>query len=586
MATSFITNTASLKTTIADVRKLNAKKLFLGGENILDIIKRATPTIKHSQDTRETVTENDLWGQYIETLEDGTIIIHDDWVTNPNASSGWNSAITKVESNKAYVNDTLYGNIQTENIKNGLKMFHQCSKLTSFSSDLPSLTDGKYMFYFCYSLTTFNSKLSSLTNGDNMFNYCHKLNSFKCDNLYNLTRGGSMFRGCPIASFDYNLVSLTDGGSMFQNCSSLKNFKSTLPNLTQGNSMFSGCSNLNTFTINLPTLIIGSGMFSDCSNLTLFVSDLPNLTKGGSMFSNCKKLTSFDCYNLYSLTNGDSMFSNCVKLTSFNSNLSSLTSGSDMFYNCTALTSFSSDLSNLLSGYRMFSNCTALTSFSSDLSSLLSANQMFSNCYLNAETVMYIADTIKDINSEKQLYIDGIIPYITSSNNVYSAPKGFKENGDYVVVGNNGSASITPAANIGLLTLGINVTNNADTIQQQLEDFAKEATFDSWDDLKTHFSNKGWTVTFQYGGTTDTIPDTYGLRGGEQIIPCPIFAKLVESDEDSAEYCTEDASTFYNIEWGHDVTDTSSYTQFDSLEDAMASWNVFPKENIITSEEE
>lgn len=131
--------------------------------------------------------------------------------------------------------------------------------------------------------------------------------------------------------------------------------------------------------------------------------------------------------------------------------------------------------------------------------------------------------------------------------------------------------------------MGINVTNNSSTIQQQLEDFAKAATFDSWANLKQIFVDKGWKVTFQYGGTTTSI--TYGLGDGEQIIPCSIFAKLVEADKDSAEYCTEDASTFYNIEWGHDVTDTSSYTQFDSLEDAMASWNVFPKENIITSEE-
>ena len=140
------------------------------------------------------------------------------------------------------------------------------------------------------------------------------------------------------------------------------------------------------------------------------------------------------------------------------------------------------------------------------------------------------------------------------------------------------------ASLVGKLTLGINVSNNADTIQQQLEDFAKAATFDTWSDLKTHFSNKGWTVTFQYGGTDTSI--AYGLRDGEQIIPCPIFAKLIQvEDEDSAQYCTEDALSFYNIEWGHDVTDTSSYTLFDSLEDAMASWNVFPKENIITTEE-
>lgn len=86
MATNFITNTPSLKTTIADVRKLNAKKIFLDGENIRDIIDNATPTIKHSQDTRETVTENDLWGQWVETKSDGTIVVHDDWVSNPNAS--------------------------------------------------------------------------------------------------------------------------------------------------------------------------------------------------------------------------------------------------------------------------------------------------------------------------------------------------------------------------------------------------------------------------------------------------------------------------------------------------------------------
>jgi len=125
MATNFITNTASLKTTIADIRKLNVKKLVLGGENILDIIKNATPTIKHSQDTRETVTENDLWGQYIETKSDGTIIIHDDEVTNPNASSStaWNSSITKVEDNKAYVGDTFFANVQTEKIKDGGSTF-------------------------------------------------------------------------------------------------------------------------------------------------------------------------------------------------------------------------------------------------------------------------------------------------------------------------------------------------------------------------------------------------------------------------------------------------------------------------------
>lgn len=206
---------------------------------------------------------------------------------------------------------------------------------------------------------------------------------------------------------------------------------------------------------------------------------------------------------------------------------------------------------------------------------------MFYQCSLDAESVMYIADSIKDITAEKQLYIDGTIPYVTLSNDVYSAPKGFMSDGTYVYTYKKPQPFTTTisASDVGSLTLGINVTNNSSTIQQQLEDFAKKATFDSWAELKQEFVDKGWTVAFQYGGTFDTIPDMYNLRNGEQIIPCPIFAKLIQiEDKDSAQYCTEDASTFYNIEWGHDVTDTSSYTQFNSLEDAMVAYGVILKQ--------
>ena len=169
----YTTKTAALKATKADINNLNVKNLFLGGENILDIIKRATPTIKHSQDTRETVTENDLWGQWVETTADGTIIVHDDLVTNPNASNEytWNESITKVEDNKAYVDDSFFANIQTEKIKNGDRMFVCCTNLTSFSSDLSSLVDGHYMFCECSNLTSFSSDLPSLKDGTDMFSY-------------------------------------------------------------------------------------------------------------------------------------------------------------------------------------------------------------------------------------------------------------------------------------------------------------------------------------------------------------------------------------------------------------------------------
>ncbi len=164
MATNnYTSKTAALKATIADINKLNTKKLKVNGK---DVVLGA----KHANDTRETITDDDLWGQWIETLEDGTAIVHDDWITNHNASSNaaWNYSITKVKDNKAYVGDDLYGNIQTEMIKNGDRMFYS-SQLSQFSSDLSSLTDGFYMFSCCSNLTSFSSDLSSLTNGEKMF---------------------------------------------------------------------------------------------------------------------------------------------------------------------------------------------------------------------------------------------------------------------------------------------------------------------------------------------------------------------------------------------------------------------------------
>ena len=538
----YTTKTAALKATKADINNLNVKKLFLGGENILDIIKRATPTIKHSQDTRVTITENDLWGQYIETKSDGTIIVHDDWVTNPNASnySGWNSSITNVNKNKAHTSSGFYANIQTEKIK-----------------------DGNYMFYGCANLQSFYADLSSLSNGSRMFCNCSK--------LYH------------ISSPDYselNLNSLIDGSDMFYECSQLTSFDADLSSLIDGSNMFSNCTQLKSIYSDLSSLSNGERMFYYCNALTTVPSDLHNLKNGNGMFIQCDNLTSFNA-DLSSLSKGSYMFESCNKLTSFTSTLSSLTDGERMFYYCNALNTFTSDLSSLINGTGMFAGCPNLTSFNAVLSSLINGNGMFDNSKLSPQSVMYIADSIIDIDAEKRLYSSGTIPYATLSS-LANKSGGFTGAADYVFKDSPHTITIN-SSYVGKLTLGINVTNNSSTIQQQLEDFAKEATFDSWSDLKTYFSNKGWTVTFKYGESNESI--TYGLRGGEQIIPCPIFAKLIEADKDSAEYCTEDASTFYNIEWGHDITDTSSYTQFNSLEDAMASWNVFPKENIITSEE-
>jgi hypothetical protein len=51
-------------------------------------------------------------------------------------------------------------------------MFYNCSKLTTFTSDLSSLENGYRMFYGCSTFTSFNSDLSSLKKGDGMFYNC------------------------------------------------------------------------------------------------------------------------------------------------------------------------------------------------------------------------------------------------------------------------------------------------------------------------------------------------------------------------------------------------------------------------------
>ena len=141
-----------------------------------------------------SVTADDLWGTTATMDADGVITIDRKYLSNPNVSEAWDSSITKVEDNKAYVGDTLYGNIQTDMIKDGSYMFHNSSQFTSFNGGLSNLTNGAYMFNNCQNLTTFSSDLSNLTDGHSMF-YGTKLTTFDVE-LPNLMNGGNMFTRC------------------------------------------------------------------------------------------------------------------------------------------------------------------------------------------------------------------------------------------------------------------------------------------------------------------------------------------------------------------------------------------------------
>jgi len=360
-----------------------------------------SPTKSELLDWRENPTPYDIWAGAIIRDENGVSTSTNLFIPN---ASGWKSniydannlTITKVEDNKAYNGTTFVCNIQTDKIVKGKNMFYNSYNLTTFTSDLSSLTDGTSMFYDTY-LTTFTSDLSSLTDGTSMFYYC-LFTSFDSD-LSSLRNGESMFEGCRnLTTFTSNLSSLTNGKKMFNNCNNLTTFESDLSSLRNGESMFEGCRNLTTFTSDLSSLTDGSDMFNWCTRLTTFTSDLSSLTVGDSMFYYCGKLTTFTS-DLSSLTDGGNMFDDCSSLTTFSSNLSSLTDGYSMFYDCSGLTSFGSDLSSLTNGNYMFQNCSALTTFTSDLSSLTNGNYMFNGCNLNSASVEKILTSIPTYTS-------------------------------------------------------------------------------------------------------------------------------------------------------------------------------------------
>lgn len=246
MAKNYTSKTASLKAVTIDVHKLESNIIKVNGQDLeqsisstksdilnqLDIVKQdllyeidnATPTVKISTDTRQTITENDLWGTYVETKDNGEIVIHDDWFNNPNLNSktAWNTQITSVTNNKAYgTNNNFFANVQTEKIKNGSFMFYKCSALTSFTSDLSSLTEGHSMFHNCYSIQSFYENLSSLSNGDCMFASCSSLVKFTSD-LPQLTNASHMFYNCSaLDDFSVDVSSLVSSNNMFHCCSSI-----------------------------------------------------------------------------------------------------------------------------------------------------------------------------------------------------------------------------------------------------------------------------------------------------------------------------------------------------------------------------
>ena len=477
-----------------------------------------------------------------DSIENGTIQIHAPKAIVKKAS--WNGSDGKIDIpdveykykgcktitdikaiDENYLENDIVDGKWTEllsDLTNSNGMFTNSENLVIFDSDLSSLNYSYNMFRDCSNLTTFTSDLSSLTDSGNMFSSCLKLSDFEGD-LSSLTAGWNMFYECSnLTTFTIDLPSLTNGNYMFSNCSNLEYFDSDLKSLTICTGMFMNCVKLTTFISNLSSLITGNSMFQNCSNLTTFTSDLSSLTNGNSMFFNCSALVHFSS-NLKSLTNGQSMFYGSGIIT-FDLQLPSLTTAQSMFNNCYNLNSFKSNTKSLSDAHRMFFYCLNLTSFSSNLKSLTIGIGMFFNCKLDVSSVKNIIHTINTVET-------------------------------------------------GEITIGMGCDNNS----QDKDLFAQEVGYTDMSSLLATLRVKGWTVGAQYNGRPST---NYSLRQPQSL---PVFVKLVEvipTDENSFyEYTSQDNTKFYNLDWFHETTgSTDTYTQFNSLEEAITTFNIKPIE--------
>ena len=279
MSEIYTTNTASLKATIADIRKLNTKlidvnKLNVNGQDIKELIDDNKIVILDERGTLAN-DELDIWNSSVITDEDGNVIVGARVKPKEHTFNDiTDEQRTRFDSSFKVINNEVFdsnGNHtmfwQTGGLTDNCDtVFTIRNIISEFDSDLSSLTKGTTMFNGCRNLVTFNSDLSSLTKGSRMFDNCKALTKFNAD-LSSLTNGNMMFYSCrALTKFNADLSSLTDGSHMFEFCVSLTEFSGDLSSLKNGIGMFFQ-TQLSSFTSKLSSLEDGSNMFGYNCNL-------------------------------------------------------------------------------------------------------------------------------------------------------------------------------------------------------------------------------------------------------------------------------------------------------------------------------
>lgn len=293
----------------------------------------------------------------------------------------------------------------------------------------------------------------------------------------------------------------------------------------------SGLGTSDISSINLS--IIKDASLSNCRYLLKNKEEnihLDDLIRGRQMFVAFSGVEKINCY-APKLQVGREMF---------------MQDGGDLGLSDSTLKEFYGDLPSLKDGRNMFYG-TNLKEFRGDLSSLEMGDGMFSRPTYGDDIY------IPDLSPTSVLTIVETIPTYT-----------------------DGSSH----------TIGISI--QIDDTTEAKNAFAKEALFDSWEELNTEFSNKGWTVDWELGKVTsntleaneDTVPTKWYVKLTE-IKTNPIMKKYAEKQNkryipSKANYCTEDGEKFYKLEWCNDSNNLEGYQEFGSLLEACGYFGVIP----------
>lgn len=519
----YTTNTAALKATTADIRTLDAKTIKLGGTNIEDLIQSSSVNI---EDGREVKSKYDIWEHAAVENEDGSVTVKNLYV--PDASKWYEDH----EEDFTFTHEGNYTEVRVESRSciDG-KLYLSTDETTPIGSiDTSKIVNGDYLFA---------TRFDVLDDDYGLMWWQSSIKDFKFKgNLDNLKSGRYMFRHidnpgefkAPDLEFDSDLRNLVDGTYMF------------------GGGGSYGCemvlSGINK-PFDLHNLEYGDGMFHNVtiSNDLIFV-DMPKLKSAAQMF-----------YSVTPHREGTKIF---------DKNLDSLVKAPNMFFTESELqiTRFSSDLPSLLYGQDMFDTYFdgGLKEFRGSLPALVNGYHMFTRSTLDAKSVVYIVESLPDRT--------GLV----------------NEDGTSFTAWNNYDIKYPERG--GFIDIGISCSNT----EEDKQSFAEEGGWNSFQEILDEFTTKNWNVRFITGSVQFDDPITnYSLRAPRtESTPSHIYAKLEEvtipSDKNLARrtryaYTSEDGTKFYNIDYYMDSnTNNEGYTQFNSLEDAIAHWNLKEKE--------